>query len=364
MRCVVPSGFSRYSALTTEMTTRYASAGSGNDVCISGGVHAEPMPESEPSPRVTTGRQMPISPPLDRPSARPAPAAPAPAPAAPIAAPPSDDERRPVQLAGGRISLPGKRPSGAQRYYATRLWQLAHIDVEEAAAENLWHLVSRHRSDLRRRLGRDVGQRVALLDYIVNVDAAVAEPQIVDRAALQAIEQRAVTDPLTGLYNRRFFEAELVRECERCRRYGLTSSLLLLDVDEFKAINDGYGHRAGDRVLEVLGGLILKHVRAADLPCRYGGDEFAVILPDASTVEAVLVAERIRGDIEDTLAAHPLGGQYGEVTITGGVATMVCDDASSDQLFKEADGALYRAKEAGGDRVLSAADAGVAPPAG
>jgi len=243
--------------------------------------------------------------------------------------------------------------SGRELSYASRLRQLAHIDLDEPHAEELWRGVARHRRELYRRLDRDVGQRVALLDYILNVKPQLVEPTIIEATALEAIKRDAISDSLTGLYNRHYFDGALRREAERCHRYGVTASLLLLDLDEFKEINDEYGHRVGDKVLRILGGLILKHVRAADVPCRYGGDEFAVILSDTPQPEALTVAERIRADVEVTFERQPVYGQFLEMSVSGGLATLPLDANTPEHLFVLADGALYEAKNAGSNRIAT-----------
>src|SRR5213594_4303928 len=176
--------------------------------------------------------------------------------------------------------------------YAARLEQLAHLHVPEAEAERLWRDLSRHRRELLRRLGRDVGERVALLDFLLNVHPHHVDATIIETTALDAIERRAISDALTGLYDRGYFEHALKREVERCHRAGTSSSLLLLDLDEFREVNDAYGSRVGDRVLRSVGDLIRKHVRAADVPCRVRGDELAIILPDAPQLDARVAAER------------------------------------------------------------------------
>src|SRR2546425_4434069 len=107
----------------------------------------------------------------------------------------------------------------------------------------------------------------------------------IETTALDAIERRAISDALTGLYDRGYFEHALKRELERCHRHGNPVSLLLLDLDGFKEINDEFGHRVGDKVLQAFGELILKHLRGADVPCRLGGDEFTIILSDTARSE-------------------------------------------------------------------------------
>jgi len=256
-------------------------------------------------------------------------------------------------------------PARDDRYYSTRLRQLGGLVVEEAEARALWREIVRHRRDVQQRLGRDVGQQVAMLDYVINVRRRLVQPQIIEKTALDAIAQLAIEDALTGLYNRRHFETELERETERCRRYGGSVSLLMLDLDHFKTINDRYGHPEGDRVLRKVGSLILHHVRAPDIACRCGGDEFAVILPDTPEADAVAVAERVRSAVEDAFLADTLGspdlGEAASVSLTTekvtascGTATVSAELSSPGQLIAAADAALYRAKRAGGNRVLAA----------
>src|SRR6266853_1703277 len=236
---------------------------------------------------------------------------------------------------------PALGPAGRDHFYATRLKQLAHLDLAEPEAAELWQQVARHRRLLFRRLGRDVGQRVALLDFIVNVQPQLVDPQIIDRTTLEVIEHRAIADALTGLYNRHYFEAALKREAERSRRYGAVTSLMLNDIDAFKEVNDEYGHRVGDGVLREVGAIILKHVRAADVACRFGGDEFAVILPDTAQLDAKVVAERICADIEGWFGKNPLFGLFLDVTVSCGIGTPKPEESSPERLLREADWALY-----------------------
>jgi diguanylate cyclase (GGDEF)-like protein len=234
------------------------------------------------------------------------------------------------------------------QYYSTRIRQLMRLDLPEDAARALWMEVGAHRADLVRRLGRDVGQRVALLDYVVNVTRHhVNEPQIIERDTLAALEKRAMGDPLTELFNRGFFEIALAREVERFKRSGRPTALMMLDLDRFKEVNDREGHRRGDEVLRSVARIVREQVRGADLPCRYGGDELAAILPEADESEAERVAERIRASVEQLFRAAPVA-----VTASLGVAQCAVDGFAADDLVRRADWALYRAKGAGGNRVV------------
>ena len=165
-------------------------------------------------------------------------------------------------------------------------------------------------------------------------------------AALQAeVERLADTDGLTGLANRRVFQLALSRELALAQRRGEPCTLILLDVDHFKAVNDTHGHQAGDEVLRRVGLALAETARGTDVAARYGGEEFVVILPACSPGEAVTVAERFR-------AAVAAGTGQVPVTVSAGVATYPHDAADETSLIAAADHALYRAKRTGRDRVV------------
>jgi diguanylate cyclase (GGDEF)-like protein len=241
------------------------------------------------------------------------------------------------------VVVPIARALRDDRFYATRLKQLVRLDLDEAEAEVLWRQASEHRQVLQTRLGRDVGQHVALLDYIVNIRPRLEEPRIIERTDLEAIELQAVMDALTGLFNRRYFDAALRREVERCRRYLVRSSLLLLDLDDFKSINDRSGHLVGDAVLRRVGGLIQSYMRGADVACRIGGDEFAVILSDTPLDEAAVAAQRITAGIESAFRRERAPLRL-SVTASTGVAVMTSQVAGPEAVLREADLALYATK--------------------
>jgi diguanylate cyclase (GGDEF)-like protein len=168
------------------------------------------------------------------------------------------------------------------------------------------------------------------------------------------LAQLAVTDGLTGLYNHRHFHERLALEVERSQRSGLALSLLIIDVDHFKAYNDGHGHPAGDAVLRELARILSDTRRANDLVARYGGEEFAVILVDTPKFTAAKVAERIR----HAAATHDnWDAKQSKLTLSIGVATCTDDANDAEHLVESADRALYAAKRAGRNRVVLASDA-------
>jgi two-component system, cell cycle response regulator len=169
----------------------------------------------------------------------------------------------------------------------------------------------------------------------------------------QALIELATMDGLTGVFNRREFNRHLTIEIERSRREGHSVSLLMVDADHFKRINDTYGHQSGDDVLRFISALIKQEIRPGDLPARYGGEEFAVILPYADSNDAFVVAERLR----NLMAAQDIAiqdGQSVKVTASLGCATFPADAQTEAALMAMADAALYRAKKGGRNRVCLA----------
>ncbi len=161
----------------------------------------------------------------------------------------------------------------------------------------------------------------------------------------------ACTDGLTGLYNHRQFKEFFDREMNRATRLSRPLSLAMLDIDDFKQFNDEYGHAIGDQVLVTVAELINKHLRSADLPCRYGGEEFAVILPDTDQDEALVVAERLRKVIElESMTGLPENVKRG-ITVSIGLASYPKDGRKIEFLLKIADDLLYGAKRLGKNKI-------------
>jgi diguanylate cyclase (GGDEF)-like protein len=163
---------------------------------------------------------------------------------------------------------------------------------------------------------------------------------------LKETERAALTDGLTGLANRRFFDIELARRLEEARRMERPLSLCLMDIDHFKSFNDTFGHQAGDETLKAVAMAIAGACRGSDVPARYGGEEMALLLPGGGTEDAVEVAERIRLAV----AAIPL--ETRQVTVSIGVST-TDGTCSAELLIEAADRALYDSKEAGRNRVTA-----------
>jgi diguanylate cyclase (GGDEF)-like protein len=214
--------------------------------------------------------------------------------------------------------------------------------------------IDTHRRVLSAQVGRDVGEDVAALDYFLNVRPGAQPPSVLDAAELADMECRAMTDSLTGLFNRAFLDSALTRELARCRRRGVVTSLVLIDLDGFKGTNDRWGRHAGDAALCGVAGVIRRHLRAADAACRRGGDEFAIILPDTGRSGALLVAERVVGEVRRAFAARLIDGCPIAMTVSVGVAWYGTTCSTRAELLEAAELALRSARTGGGDRLAEA----------
>jgi diguanylate cyclase (GGDEF)-like protein len=204
-----------------------------------------------------------------------------------------------------------------------------------------------------------VSAAVMLTGSMIGLVGLLLEAERRSRAALEAHNEQLVidasTDALTGLANRRRLETAGVVEVTRARRYGWPVAVLMLDVDHFKSINDRFGHAAGDEVLRAVAKLAGADLRAQDLLARWGGEEFALMLPQCEQDAAARVAERIRKALRES-SMPGLDGR--RVTMSIGVAAVTPGDATLEAAVKRADEALYRAKHEGRDRVVVAAASG------
>jgi len=240
--------------------------------------------------------------------------------------------------------------------YSSVIRLLTHLEFEENEARRHWQSIEAHQTELSSRLGRDAGLQVTALDYFFNVHAELRNPKLIEIGTFLATERNAVTDGLTGLYNRPFFDSSVRREAKRAARYGLTFSLVLLDLDNFKEVNDQHGHQVGDAALTACSDIIRQSLREIDVPCRYGGEEFALILPETERAGAFIVSERIRSDVEQLFRYKPIRNYKLDLSLSGGVAIYPIDTESEEELLTMADQALYRSKRDGKNRITLHAD--------
>ncbi len=197
----------------------------------------------------------------------------------------------------------------------------------------------------RRQLAATVAEHIAL---------AVANLGLRESLRLQAVR-----DPLTGLYNRRYMQEFLDRELHSARRKPRPVAVMMLDLDHFKRYNDSFGHSAGDQLLAAVGEMLLRSVRAEDIACRYGGEEFVLILPECSLLQAGVRAEEIRKRLREYCDQRQR--QTAALTVSIGLAAFDETTDRVDLLLKVADDALYQAKRAGRDRIVAARPAAVLP---
>jgi diguanylate cyclase (GGDEF)-like protein len=167
----------------------------------------------------------------------------------------------------------------------------------------------------------------------------------------ETVQQQAVTDELTGLFNVRQFHSRLDGEIDRAQRFSTPLSLVMLDIDKFKSVNDNHGHQQGDRVLVEVARVLRRLSRDVDLPARYGGEEMAVVLPQTDLAGAEQQAERMRAAIEAMQIPRLDGGGLLPITASFGVASFPGEGADKTELIAAADAALYRAKRGGRNRV-------------
>jgi len=220
-------------------------------------------------------------------------------------------------------------------------------------------LVASHRGETAERvrglqLGADdyIPRPCDPAEFLARAKALLRTKQVHDRIRkLQiTLEQMVVSDPLTGLHNRRYLMDRMLQEMQRSDRHGEPLALAMVDLDAFKNINDQFGHVLGDKVLRAVGSAISKSVRVSDIAARYGGDEFAVILPQTPAEGAMRVCERLLRNISEVILQDETGKTF-RITASLGLAYYPADDVETpEDLVHSADGALYGAKRSGKNR--------------
>ncbi len=222
------------------------------------------------------------------------------------------------------------------------------IEMPEIEAREALDEIVRIRNRMAQSLGRDVDIRVAMMDYFTSVRPMLSSPKLLELSSYLAQQQLTVIDDLTGLYNRRFMRETLDREVKRSRRYHMQFSVVFLDLDDFKQINDQHGHAVGDTVLKDVAGAIRKFLRSEDVASRFGGEEFLVLMPHTGVTGASAFALRLLRAVQRLKPAEDV-----RVTFSAGIACYPDDASSQDELLAAADALLYQAKEEGKNRVCT-----------
>ena len=231
--------------------------------------------------------------------------------------------------------------------YAVLLFVLTQLDFPTEKAHDHWLRILRQWEDLNRRVPERVDLRVAVLQYFLRSQRKLHNPAIVEIKILRRTQDSAIYDELTRLYNFRCFQDRVVSEARRSARYDTPLSLLMIDVDDFKAFNDTRGHLAGNVALRRLASVLRRAVREVDVAARYGGEEFAILLPSTNKLAALKLGEKLRQAVEragigkdEKRAGRPL-------TVSIGVASVPGDAGTAEELVDRADRALYIAKSVG-----------------
>ena len=187
--------------------------------------------------------------------------------------------------------------------------------------------------------------------FVEKLHCPVGESHCILFDEVRTLRKQVVTDPLTGLFNVRHFRKSLEHELERTRRTGMTTALIMVDLDHFKNINDTWGHESGNQVLQTVAQLLQDQTRKLDICCRYGGEEFAVILPSTELMLARQVAERCLNALRETVI--PLDETDLQVTASIGVAVADNSAQTAESLIENADECMYEAKRGGRNQVVS-----------
>lgn len=230
--------------------------------------------------------------------------------------------------------------------YSTILLSLTHESFQEDESKSLWNEILSHMRQLEHILDRSVGLSVASLDYLTNVKNALSEPKIIEENKSIFVAGATTKDELTGLFLREVFDVVIKKEMEEANRKNTSLCLLMIDIDDFKEINDQYGHLKGDEVLRKIGTTINDSVREMDLAARYGGEEMVVLMPRVDIEQAYKAAQRIRKTIEQI--------QFKEffVTVSIGLSQTSRHIDTPDKLIHDADESLYDAKNKGKNQVI------------
>jgi len=229
--------------------------------------------------------------------------------------------------------------------YSVIFHVLTNLDIEPEEAMESWAEIISHYERLVSILGRKVSLRTALCDYFCSIHRSLKNPKVVEIQVFEKTVKASRFDNLTGLYNRQSFDETLEREINRAKRHEQELSILFFDLDDFKEVNDSFGHQTGDEVLKQVAKIVLDEKRSEDLAARYGGEEIVVIMPETGKVDSLVLGERIRQRVEEMRI--DLNGHTVRLTISGGLASFPENATDAKSLLKCADNALYRAKGSG-----------------
>ncbi len=236
-------------------------------------------------------------------------------------------------------------------FYSFILRYLTSLDFSETHARQYYYKIMQHKTEMSKKLGRNVGFRVSALDYFHNIEQELQDPKIIEIDLFEKLLVSTKTDPKTGCYHLNFFKQMVETEIARANRYKHNLSIMMLDIDDFKQINDRFGHEEADRLLKEFVTEIQSSLRTEDVLGRYGGDEFIILLPHTGRIGARVMAERIRESLANRFKMTSNPDHPVSLTFSGGISTYPYDAKEVDSLIKHADQSLYRSKHLGKNRV-------------
>jgi diguanylate cyclase (GGDEF)-like protein len=219
---------------------------------------------------------------------------------------------------------------------------IAHVDLNETRSLDIWDQVLARKRELSEQSGKKVALQTALVDVLSSA-SLLRLPILMEYEELRKLQINAATDPLTGLYNRRFFDDYFEKELNRSHRYSHHLALVVFDLHRFKEVNDRYGHPQGDILLQMAATTLRKSMRTSDYAFRIGGDEFALLLPQSDTEQATAMSRRLRAAYEATIEPLHLGMSLG---LDYGLAVYPDDGEQQEVLIRVADERLYQLKNA------------------
>lgn len=236
------------------------------------------------------------------------------------------------------------KKNGEETYRAV-IQILTDFDLESREAKKCWIEIVTHRENISNALDRKISLMTAISDYLSSYKKSLKDHKIVGISAYEKAIKDSTHDKLTGLFNKSYFQNTLNQHLSLAKRNSTDLSALFLDIDDFKEINDTYGHHSGDVILKHIALIISQELRESDVAARFGGDEFIVLMPNTYKTSALLLSERLRKAIEEKpIKIHDTNIQ---LTVSGGVAGFPVDAQKAENLLNLADSALYRAKGAG-----------------
>lgn len=231
--------------------------------------------------------------------------------------------------------------------FAAAMSQFIDYYFTEHQAEEHWEKIADRVITLEKKLGKPVNLYLAIVDYFTNDNQFFHSPVLVEINVLRETEEAAMLDPLTGAFNRRYMDIYLRKEINRCNRYEKNLSIMLLDIDDFKKINDTYGHVVGDTILSEIAGVFKSTIRSEDVFCRYGGEEFLIIMPETTAEQSLNLYSRIQKKLMESDVYTNFG-----VTVSAGTTRYTANEDDLVSLIRYADISLYKAKANGKNQIV------------